>query len=316
MKITSIAKLLVAVFLLLLPLWLQSFNDYLVHIVITIGVYIILTLSLNVIVGYAGQFALGHAAFYGIGAYVASILMVNYGISFWLALPISAIVTGGFGLLLGSPVMRLKGDYLGIVTLGFGEIVRLIFVNWVDVTKGPMGIPGIPSPELFGYSFHQKLDYYYLILVLVVITVFAIHRIVHSGIGLSLLVVREDEIAAESMGLRPAKLKLLAFTIGAFFAGIAGAFWASYISFISPDTFQYLDSVTILSMVILGGMGTVAGSILGATILTITPELLRFVSDYRMMLLGLAIVLMMVFKPSGFWGENRRHRNMYGMARR
>jgi branched-chain amino acid transport system permease protein len=312
----KIAKLSALIFLLLLPLWLQQINDYFVHIMITIGVYIILALSLNVIVGYAGQFALGHAAFYGIGAYVAALLMVNHGLSFWLVLPISAIVTGVFGLLLGSPVMRLKGDYLGIVTLGFGEIVRLIFVNWVEVTKGPMGIPGIPSPELFGYSFHQKLDYYYLIFVLVAITVFVIHRIVHSGIGLSLLVVREDEIAAESMGIRPFKLKLLAFTVGAFFAGVAGAFWASYISYISPDSFQYIDSVTILSMVILGGMGTVPGSILGAAILTVTPEVLRFVSDYRMMLLGIAIVLMMVFKPSGFWGEHRRKRNVYGMPRK
>jgi branched-chain amino acid transport system permease protein len=182
LKNTRIAGWALAIFILTLPIWLQQINDYFVHVVITIGVYIILTLSLNIIVGYAGQFALGHAAFYGIGAYTASLLMVNYGLSFWLALPISAMVTGLFGFLLGTPVIRLKGDYLGIVTLGFGEIVRLIFVNWIDVTNGPMGIPGIPSPELFGYSFSQKLDYYYLIAFLVLITIFVVNRILRSGI--------------------------------------------------------------------------------------------------------------------------------------
>jgi branched-chain amino acid transport system permease protein len=316
LKYIKLKPLLIALFLLTLPLWLQPINDYLVHIVITIGVYVILTLSLNIIVGYAGQFALGHAAFYGIGAYVAAILMVNHQVSFWLVLPISAIVTGLFGVLLGSPVIRLKGDYLGIVTLGFGEIVRLIFVNWVDVTNGPMGIPGIPSPELFGYSFSGKIEYYYLILLLTAISVFVMNRIIHSGIGLNLLTVREDEIAAEAIGIRPTKFKLLAFSIGAFFAGAAGAFWASYISFISPDTFQYIDSVTILAMVVLGGMASVPGSILGAAILTITPEILRFMSEYRMMLVGVAIVLMMVYKPSGFWGEKKRKRNFYGMTGR
>ena len=316
MNYKTLRNLLIVLFLLTLPLWLQPLNDYFVHIIIAIGVYIILTLSLNVIVGYAGQFALGHAAFYGIGAYVAALLMVNLDLSFWLALPIAALVTGLFGLLLGSPVIRLKGDYLGIVTLGFGEIVRLIFVNWISVTNGPMGITGIPSPELFGFTFSSKIEYYYLLLALTGLTLFVIHRIVHSGIGLNFLAIREDEIAAEAVGLRPTKYKLLAFTIGAFFAGLAGAFWASYISFISPDTFQYIDSVTILAMVVLGGMASVPGSILGATILTITPELLRFVSDYRMMLVGAAIVVMMVFKPSGFWGESKRKRNFYRMTGR
>jgi branched-chain amino acid transport system permease protein len=316
LKNKKLKTLLIALFLLTLPLWLGPINDYFVHIIIAIGVYVILTLSLNIIVGYAGQFALGHAAFYGIGAYVAALLMVNLHFSFWLALPISAIVTGFFGLLLGSPVIRLKGDYLGIVTLGFGEIVRLIFVNWVNVTGGPMGIPGIPAPELFGYSFSGKTEYYYLILILVAISLFVINRIVHSGIGLNLLTIREDEIAAGAIGLRPTKYKLLAFTIGAFFAGAAGAFWASYISFISPDSFQYIDSVTILAMVVLGGMASIPGSILGAAILTVTPEILRFVSDYRMMLVGLAIVVMMVFKPSGFWGETKRKRNFYRMTGR
>lgn len=272
----------------------------------------ILSLSLNVIVGYAGQFALGHAAFYGIGAYISALAMINYKMSFWMALPVAAVVTGIFGILLGSPVIRLKGDYLGMVTLGFGEIVRMIFVNWVDLTRGPRGITNIPSPELFGYSFSSKIDFYFLIVVLAGFTIFVIRRIVHSGIGLNLLTIREDEIVAKSVGITPAKYKLMAFGLGAFFAGAAGAFWASYISFVSPDAFKYIDSVNILTMVVLGGMASIPGSILGAALLTITPELLRYASDYRMMLLGAAIVAMMIFKPSGFWSEKYRRYNFYG----
>ncbi|WP_019121836.1 branched-chain amino acid ABC transporter permease [Brevibacillus massiliensis] len=310
MKSTRLLKIVAALLILALPLWLR--NEYMLHIAISIGIYIMLALSLNTIVGYAGQFALGHAAFYGIGSYVTALLLLNTDLSFWLVLPIAGLVTGLFGFILGSPVIRLRGDYLGIVTLGFGEIIRLIFVNWVDVTRGPMGLPGIRSPELFGYTFTSSADFYYLVLVLVAITVLVIYRVVHSGMGLSLLTVREDEVVAESIGIRPTKYKLIAFTMGALFAGVAGAFYATYISFISPDSFLYTDSVMILAMVVLGGMASVTGSILGAIVLVVTPELLRFASDYRMMLVGLAIVLMMVFKPQGFWGESRRKRNFYG----
>ncbi|WP_460324417.1 branched-chain amino acid ABC transporter permease [Paenibacillus sp. YSY-4.3] len=305
-----------AAVLIVLPLVLQQVNDYWMHIVIMIGIFSILSMSLNVIIGYAGQFALGHAAFYGIGAYSAALLMIHFQVSFWIALPAAAVIAGFFGFLLGTPVIRLRGDYLGIVTLGFGEIVRLIFVNWVDVTRGPMGLPGIPAPTLFGYTFSGKTEFYYLILALVLLTFFVIHRIVHSGVGLSLLTIREDETLAQSIGIRPNKYKLLAFTVGGFFAGIAGAFWASYISFVSPDAFRYLDSVNILAMVILGGSASLPGSVLGAVILVLAPELLRYMSDYRMMLLGLAIVLMMIFKPTGFWGEKHRKYNFYGMVRK
>lgn len=306
----------VAAVLLALPLALGQINDYLMHIVIMIGIFSILSMSLNVIIGYAGQFALGHAAFYGIGAYSAALLMIHFHVSFWIALPAAAVIAGFFGFLLGTPVIRLRGDYLGIVTLGFGEIVRLIFVGWVDVTRGPMGLPGIPAPSLFGYTFSGKTEFYYLILALALLTFFVIHRVVHSGVGLSMLTVREDETLAQSIGIRPNKYKLIAFTVGGFFAGIAGAFWATYISFVSPDAFRYLDSVNILAMVILGGTASLPGSILGAVILVLAPELLRYMSDYRMLLMGLAIVLMMIFKPTGFWGEKHRKFNFYGMARK
>lgn len=312
----TVLTFIIAALLLVLPLLLGQVSDFWLHVVIMIGVFSILSMGLNVIIGYAGQFALGHAAFYGIGAYTAALLLIHYNLSFWLVLPIAAVITGFFGFLLGTPVIRLRGDYLGIVTLGFGEIVRLIFVNWIDVTRGPMGLPGIPAPELFGFTFSGKIEFYYLILVLVVITYIVINRIMHSGIGLNMLTIREDERLAESIGIRPNKYKIMAFTIGAFFAGIAGAFWAAYISYVSPDAFRYMDSVNILAMVILGGSGNLAGSILGASILVITPELLRYVSEYRMLLLGLAIVLMMIFKPTGFWGEKHRKLNFYGKARK
>jgi len=311
-----LAFIIVAALLLALPLLLGPVSEFWLHVMIMIGIFSILSMGLNVIIGYAGQFALGHAAFYGIGAYTAALLLIHYDLSFWLVLPIAAIVTGFFGFLLGTPVIRLRGDYLGIVTLGFGEIVRLIFVNWIDVTRGPMGLPGIPAPSLFGYTFSGKIEFYYLILVLAAITYIIINRIVHSGIGLNMLTIREDERLAASIGIRPNKYKIMAFTIGAFFAGIAGAFWATYISYVSPDAFRYMDSVNILAMVILGGSGNLAGSILGASILVVTPELLRYVSEYRMLLLGLAIVLMMIFKPTGFWGEKHRKLNFYGKAQK
>lgn len=304
-------KIIAALLLALLPFILEPINSYLVHIAISIGIFAILSISLNVIIGYAGIFALGHAAFYGVGAYSAALLMIHFELSFWIALPMSAIIAGIAGLIVGLPVIRLRGDYLAIVTLGFGEIVRLIFINWVPVTNGPMGLPGIPEPSLFGYTFHQKTEFYYLILILLLLTVFIIYRIVHSGIGLNMMSIREDETLANSIGIQPVRYKLMAFVIGGFFAGVAGAFWASYITFISPDAFRYLDSVNILAMVILGGVGSIPGSVLGAGIMVLAPEILRFVNEYRMMILGLAIVLMMIFKPTGFWGEKHRKINFY-----
>jgi len=304
--------LAVIIFLLAVPFFIS--NEYFMHILITIGLYIILTLSLNLITGYAGQFSMGHAAFYGIGAYIAALAMLNAGLSFWLAMVISAFLTAFFGLVLGLPALRLQGDYLGIVTLGFGEIVRLVFVNWVDVTRGPMGLPGIPAPQIGLYEFTGKVPYYYLIIILVLFTIFVMRRLTNSRFGLGLITVREDEIAASAIGINTTRIKLTAFTIGAFFAGITGAFFASYISFISPDSFMFIDSVTILAMVVLGGMGSILGSLIGAVILVVVPEFLRFLADYRMILYGLMMVIMMIYKPEGFWGAGKRVKNIWRQA--
>ena len=305
-----------ALLLTALPFALEQASSYFTHIAISILIFAILALSLNVIIGYAGIFALGHAAFFGIGAYTAALLMMKGELSFWLALPAAAVAAGLFGVLLGLAGIRLRGDYLAIVTLGFGEIVRLVFVNGGKVTNGPMGIPGIPAPDLFGYALTRKTEFYFLALLLLLFTVFVIYRVVHSGIGLSLMTIREDETLADSIGISPVRFKVFAFALGAFFAGAAGAFWASYISYISPDTFRYLDSVNILAMVIVGGIASIPGSVLGAAVMVLAPELLRFVNDYRMLLLGLAIVLMMMFRPEGIWSEKRRRVHVYRQSER
>jgi len=290
-------------------------NEYYLHILITIGIYIMLTLGLNLITGYTGQFSMGHAAFYGIGAYIAALAMLRCGLSFWFALIISAVLTAIAGFFLGLPALRLQGDYLGIVTLGFGEIIRLVFVNWVSVTRGPMGLPGIPAPQIGSYVFEEKTPYYYLILLMVVLTVFIINRMVNSRFGLGLVTVREDEVAASAVGINTTQKKLTAFATGAFFAGLTGAFFASYISFVSPDSFMYIDSVTILAMVVLGGMGSIPGSIVGAIVLVLAPELLRFLVDYRMLLYGLILIVMMIYRPEGFWGGSKRVKNIWLRAK-
>jgi branched-chain amino acid transport system permease protein len=298
--------------LLGLPFFLDSWNSYFLHIVIMAGIYMVLTLSLNLLVGYSGQFILGHAAFYGIGAYATALLMVELEWSFLQAIIGGAVISGLFGWLLGGLVMRMSGDYLGIVTLGFGEIIRLIFVNWMSLTRGPMGIPGIPPVSIFGFEFTGAIQYYFFIFLLVLGTVWLMRKIVYSGIGLSLLTLREDETVAASIGIKPFKLKLFVFVVSATLAGIAGGYWASYVSFISPDSFQYMESVNILSMVVIGGSGSIPGSIVGAIILTVSPEILRFTSEYRMIIIGLIIVIMMIWKPEGFLGEKYRRKNSYG----
>ncbi|WWV69928.1 leucine/isoleucine/valine transporter permease subunit [Sporomusa ovata DSM 2662] len=220
-------------------------------------------------------------------------------------------MTGIFGLFLGIPALRLRGDYLAIVTLGFGEIVRLVFVNWKAVTRGPAGLPSIPAPEIVGFTLNGRTAFYYMALILTVFTVFFMVKLINSGVGMAMQTVKNDEIAAEAIGIQPRKYKLLAFVISSVFAGIIGCFYASYLSYVSPTAFVYNTSMTILTMVVLGGLGSIVGSILGATILTILPEMLRFLSDYRMLIFGALMVFMMIYKPEGFWGASKRRKNIY-----
>lgn len=293
-------------------------------------IYVMLALGLNVVVGLAGLLDLGYVAFYAVGAYTFALLSQYTGISFWMALPIGALLAGLTGMILGFPVLRLRGDYLAIVTLGFGEIIRILLNNWTTLTGGPNGIGGIPDPTLFGMefgrrvkeegntSFHEtfgiayasehKIIFLYLIaLVLAVITALIIRRFMRMPVGRAWEALREDEIAARSLGLSRTAVKLSAFTIGAFFAGFAGTVFASKQGFISPESFVFLESAIILAIVVLGGMGSQLGVILAAIAVTILPELAREFSEYRMLIFGAAMVLMMVWRPQGLLPMRRIH---------
>ena len=250
--------------------------EYLLRILVIAGIYIILTLSLNLIVGFTGLPALGHAAFSCIGAYTSSLLALNVGLSPWIGLLIGACVAALSGIVIGYPAVRLKGDYLALATFGLGVIVYSIAKNWVSLTRGPMGLPGIPGFSILGFGLSEIWSYLLLVSIFVVITIFVIERIVSSPFGRILRSIREDEIASAALGKDTIKHKLLVFIIGAFFAGIAGSLYAHYITFIDPSSFTVKESITILLMVIFGGMGSISGSVVGAIILVVLPELLRF----------------------------------------
>ena len=286
--------------------------EYILHILVIAGIYIILTLSLNLIVGYTGLPALGHAAFSCIGAYASSLLALNAGLSPWIGLLTGACAAALAGIAIGYPAVRLKGDYLALATFGLGVIVYSIAKNWVSLTRGPMGLPGIPGFSVFGFQFSGIWSYLLLVLVFVAITIFIISRIVNSPFGRVLLSIREDEIASESLGKDTTKYKLLVFIIGAFFAGIAGSLYSHYITFIDPSSFTLMESITILLMVIFGGMGRISGSIVGAIILVVFPELLRFLgmpssiaAPMRQMIYGLILVFLMIKRPQGIMGLYR-----------
>ena len=284
--------------------------EYLIHILIIAGIYIILTLSLNLIVGYTGLPALGHAAFSCIGAYTSSLLALRFGISPWIGVFAGAVFGALLGIIIGYPSIRLKGDYFALATFGFGIIVYSIAKNWISLTRGPMGLPGIPSFSLFSYEITKTWQYLIIVLVFALITLFILRRIVNSPFGRVLKSIREDEIASETLGKNTTKYKLMVFVIGAFFAGIAGSLYAHYITFIDPSSFTVMESITVLLMVIFGGMGSISGSIVGATVLVILPELLRFLgmpssiaAEVRQMIYGLLLVVLMIKRPQGLLGK-------------
>jgi len=294
-----ISRYALLVFILFVPFFAK---DYFIDVLILAGIYIILAQGLNVVVGFAGLLNLGFVAFYAIGAYSYALLNTKMGLGFWSSLPLSVVIVVFSGFLLAVPALRLKGDYLAIVTLGFGEIVRLLANNWDTVTKGPNGIGGIEPPYFLGTSLGRLSYFYYFILVFVAITVFVVRRVYKSGIGRAWVAIREDEIASSSIGINTTAYKLYAFAFGAFWAGTAGALFAAKMQFVSPESFTFMESVLILSMVILGGLGSIPGVILGAIILVILPEMLRGIQLYRMLALGSGLVLLMIFRPQGLLG--------------
>jgi len=300
------ALIAVSAFVLVFPF---IFSLYQTNIMITALIYVITGLGLNIVVGLAGLLDLGYVAFYAVGAYSYALLNYHFGLSFWMALPIGAGVALLFGILLGFPVLRLRGDYLAIVTLGFGEIIRLILENWNEFSFGPSGIAHIPRPGLFGIdmSLDQVTTYiYFLMIALVLFTVFVVARLQNSRIGRAWIALREDEVACQAMGIDKTKTKLTAFAMGATWAGMAGVVFAAKTTFINPASFTIWESIIILCVVVLGGMGSVIGVIFGALILILLPEYLRAFSEYRMLIFGAVLVVMMVFRPGGVVSAVRR----------
>lgn len=285
------------------------FSMYQTNIMITALIYVVVGLGLNIVVGLAGLLDLGYVAFYAVGAYAYALLNYHFGIGFWTALPIGAALGFLFGILLGFPVLRLRGDYLAIVTLGFGEIIRLILENWNKFSFGPSGIANIPRPGLFGIQLSIQ-DYsiyiYYLMIGLALFTIFVVRRLENSRIGRAWVALREDEVACQAMGIDRTKTKLTAFAMGATWAGMGGVVFAAKTTFINPASFTIMESIIILCVVVLGGMGSIIGVIAGALILILLPEYLRAFSEYRMLLFGAILVVMMVFRPGGIISAVRR----------
>lgn len=298
--------IIISLFALAFP-WM--FSTYQTNIMITALMYVVLGLGLNIVVGVAGLLDLGYVAFYAVGAYSYALLNMHFGLSFWMALPLGGLLAACFGILLGFPVLRLRGDYLAIVTLGFGEIIRLVLENWNDFSQGPSGISNIPRPELFGLdlTLTQSITYlYYLMILMVIFTIFVVNRLQNSRIGRAWFALREDEIACQAMGIDKTRTKLTAFALGAFWAGMVGVFFAAKTTFINPASFTFLESAIILCIVVLGGMGSIIGVIIGALILILLPEYLRAFSEYRMLIFGAVLVMMMIFRPQGIIANIRR----------
>ena len=340
-----IVFLVCAIALIALPLFAQQFGHAWVRIMATALLYVLLALGLNLIVGYAGLLDLGYVAFYAVGAYMYALLasphlfetfpaikaMFPNGLHtpIWVVVPLAAGLAAMAGILLGTPVLKLRGDYLAIVTLGFGEIIRVFMNNLehpVNITNGPRGLDRIDPMRMFGLNFGKPLDiggfqvpsvtlYYWLFLVLVVVSVVICHRLEVSRIGRAWMAIREDEVAAKAMGINTRNMKLLAFGMGATFGGVAGSMFAAFQGFVSPESFSLMESVMIVAMVVLGGMGHLPGVILGALLLSALPEVLRYVAGplqempggrldsaiLRQLLIALAMIIIMLVRPRGLW---------------
>jgi branched-chain amino acid transport system permease protein len=296
-------------------------NRYVIDIATTVLIYVMLGWGLNIVVGLAGLLDLGYVAFYAVGAYSYALLAINFDLSFWECLPLAGAFAAFFGILLGFPVLRLRGDYLAIVTLGFGEIVRIILLNWYDVTRGPDGLSAIPRPSFFGIEFtrnpdegeiafheffglsysgvHRVMFLYFLILLLALGTNAFVLRIRKLPISRAWEALREDEIACRALGINPTNTKLTAFALGAMFGGFAGSFFATRQGFISPESFTFIESALVLAIVVLGGMGSQIGVVLAALVLVLLPEFGREFAQFRMLLFGAAMVMIMIWRPRG-----------------
>ena len=296
----------VALFLLCSPFVLSTYHT---NVMTTALMYVVLALGLNIIVGLTGLLNLGYVAFYAAGAYCYALLNHHFGIGFWAALPLGAVVGAVFGVLLGLPVMRLRGDYLAIVTLGFAEIARLVLENWNKFSFGPSGIAHISQPGFFGMNLGIRgitIYLYFLMVGFCLLTIFVVRRLQNSRAGRAWVAVREDETASQAMGIDTARAKQTAFAVGAAWAGMMGVIFAAKTTFINPASFNFLESAMVLSVVVLGGIGSIPGIAVAALLLILLPEYLRAFSDYRMLVFGIAMVAMMIFRPQGIIPHVRR----------
>ena len=297
------------------PLLLESSRyAYVLRIAGIAGLYMLLSLGLNLVIGFVGLLDLGFMAFYAIGAYTAALLAMQ-GWPFWAATLAAMAVSAALRVIVGFPALRLRGDYLAMVTLGFGEVVRLILNNWDSLTNGPKGLPpvgrDIPPASLFGFTFVTNLHYYYLILVCVAGAAWVCHRLHHSRVGRAWIAIREDEVAAELMGIDVTRQKVVAFGVSALFAGLAGSIFAHWERFVTPESFTFWESCLLVCAVVLGGMGSVPGMILGAICIVGVPEVLRDLlgagfANARYLFFGIALVLMAIYRPQGLWPSRRR----------
>jgi branched-chain amino acid transport system permease protein len=284
-------------------------SSYLIHLLILIGIYLILAISLQLSVGFTGLLNLGHIAFYAIGAYTSALLALN-GFPFWFCFLSAGILAMIFGFLLSLPTNKLKGDYLALATMGFSFVVYAVLLNWTSLTRGPLGLPGIPKPKILGISFSDNFSFLILVAIIALISYLIIKRITISTFGKVLEAIRDDELAVRVLGKNTFKMKSLALMISSFFAGIAGSLYAHYITFIDPSSFTLLQLIPVLSMVIIGGLGSLEGTIIVTIILTLLPEPLRFigfpssiVGPARQILYALILLLILIYKPKGFFGK-------------
>lgn len=282
---------------LLFPLVMT--HPYYMHLTNLILIYALTATGLNLVTGYAGQLSLGHAAFASIGAYATALLTMKLGWAVPLSIVTSAAVATVFGALLGIPSLRLRGPYLALATAGFSEIIRIVINNWVGLTQGSRGIPEIPPPSFFGAAVSSEITWYYLLVSLFLVCTLATYRIVHSHLGRAFVAVRDNEPAASAAGVNPFAYKVLAFAMSAFLAGLAGSLFAHYRAYISPDTFTFAESVAFLSMVVIGGKGTLCGPLVGAAALTLVPDLLSFMQNFKMVFHGMLLIMGMMFLPRG-----------------
>jgi len=282
---------------------------YLIHLLIIILIQLILALSLQITIGYSGLLNFGHIAFFAIGAYTSALLTVN-GVPFLISFLLAAIIPSIFAYLLSIPTNKLKGDYLGLATIGFSFLVYSVLINWTKLTRGPLGIPGIPKPDIFGYIFSSNISFLFLTIIIAIISYLLIRKIINSNFGLLIQATRDDEPACKSLGKNTYRIKSISLMISAFFAGIAGSLFAHFITFIDPSSFTFMALIPVITIIIVGGLASIKGTVIATVILTLIPEILRFVGlpssligPGRQILFALLLLIIIIYYPKGFFGK-------------